>query len=148
MIQDVKNKAAMPIVCDVCNKKFFLDDVHVKEQPVKSLPKDYLIPIASYFECPHCGSKYLINVTDVDLRNKLKIFRAKRSQYLLACQKKMNVKHITKLYNELTDMQQAIKTKQISLKEAVLDAEKEFRNERVQGAAKQPEQTKAAKANS
>ncbi|KIL06605.1 hypothetical protein SR42_15810 [Clostridium botulinum] len=56
------------VICDKCQKEFNLSEKNVKKHWIN---KDNQIE-ETYFICPKCKHKYVISITDADVRNIIK----------------------------------------------------------------------------
>lgn len=136
MIQDAnqprrKKKMHNAIRCDLCEKIFFPDQIKIEKEAVTCLPKEIKEPIATYYKCPHCKTKYLISVKSEDIRKavlEFEVLKVKHANQLRARtpqpQLARNIEVLQQMYKKIVGAEHA-------LKEAVLDATGEYANKRV-----------------
>lgn len=124
-----KKKPANSIKCDQCGKIFFADDIKLERAPCTIyLGPSIVEPEETFFACPYCKSKYLINIHDQHIKIELSRLNAMQVQFRNQSRAKAPKKQLTELYDEIVAGYANVHAYEKKLKEAVLNASIEYGN--------------------
>lgn len=79
------------VVCDVCSGEF---DLKIREEEIE--PEI----IEQYFQCPYCGARTTITITDPDMREKIERRKQLRKDYAEAAKKRASYQKLKRFLRE------------------------------------------------